>query len=51
MVKLILVRHGKTLCNEKGALSGLTDSVLSERGMLNSPRQFLCIFLVNSLCL
>ena len=38
MVKLILVRHGKTLCNEKGALSGLTDSVLSEVGKLQGEK-------------
>ena len=38
MIKLILVRHGKTTCNEKGALSGLTDSVLSETGKLQSQK-------------
>ena len=38
MIKLILVRHGKTICNEKGALSGLTDSVLSETGKLQSQK-------------
>lgn len=32
MIKLILVRHGITICNEGGALSGLTDSILSEKG-------------------
>lgn len=32
MIKLILVRHGTTICNEGGALSGLTDSLLSEKG-------------------
>ena len=34
MIKLILVRHGTTICNEGGALSGLTDSILSEKGKL-----------------
>ena len=38
MIKLILVRHGKTTCNEKGVLSGLTDSVLSETGKLQSQK-------------
>ena len=38
MIKLILVRHGKTTCNEKGALSGLTDSVLSETGTLQREK-------------
>ena len=32
MIKLILVRHGTTICNEGGVLSGLTDSLLSEKG-------------------
>ena len=32
MKKLILVRHGRTKCNEGGKLSGLTDSILSEVG-------------------
>ena len=32
MIKLILVRHGRTNCNESGVLSGLTDSILSEKG-------------------
>ena len=32
MIKLILVRHGITTCNEDGVLSGLTDSKLSEEG-------------------
>ena len=32
MIKLILVRHGTTICNEGGAFSGLTDSKLSEEG-------------------
>ena len=34
MVKLILVRHAITICNEGGNLSGLTDSILSEEGKL-----------------
>ena len=38
MIKLILVRHGKTVCNEKGALSGLTDSKLSEVGKLQGHK-------------
>ena len=38
MIKLILVRHGKTKRNKKGALSGLTDSVLSETGKLQSQK-------------
>ena len=48
MVKLILVRHGKTLCNEKGALSGLTDSVLSEVGKLQGEKiaNYLLFFLL-----
>lgn len=32
MIKLILVRHGVTVCNEGGALSGFKDSILSEKG-------------------
>lgn len=32
MIKLILVRHGTTICNEEGVLSGFTDSKLSEKG-------------------
>lgn len=32
MIKLILVRHATTTCNEDGNLSGLTDSILSEVG-------------------
>ncbi|MEG0180387.1 MAG: histidine phosphatase family protein [Terrisporobacter sp.] len=32
MIKLILVRHATTVCNEGGNLSGITDSVLSEAG-------------------
>ncbi len=32
MIKLILVRHGTTICNEGGAFSGFTDSILSEKG-------------------
>lgn len=38
MKKLILVRHGRTVCNEKGVLSGLTDSVLSEEGKVQSSK-------------
>lgn len=38
MIKLILVRHGTTICNEGGALSGLTDSILSERGKLQASK-------------
>ena len=38
MIKLILVRHGKTTSNEKGVLSGLTDSALSETGKLQSQK-------------
>lgn len=38
MTKLILVRHGTTICNEKGVLSGLTDSKLSENGKLQANR-------------
>lgn len=38
MIKLILVRHGVTICNESGALSGITDSVLSEKGKLQANR-------------
>lgn len=34
MIKLILVRHAITTCNEGGNLSGLTDSMLSEKGKL-----------------
>ena len=34
MIKLILVRHAVTTCNEGGNLSGLTDSILSEKGEL-----------------
>lgn len=34
MIKLILVRHATTTCNEGGNLSGFTDSVLSEKGKL-----------------
>lgn len=34
MIKLILVRHAITTCNECGNLSGLTDSMLSEKGKL-----------------
>ncbi len=36
MIKLILVRHGTTICNEGGALSGLTDSKLSGKGKLQA---------------
>ena len=36
MIKLILVRHGTTICNEGGALSGLTDSKLSDKGKLQA---------------
>ena len=32
MIRLILVRHAMTTCNEGGNLSGLTDSILSEVG-------------------
>ena len=32
MIKLILVRHATTICNEGGAFSGFTDSILSEKG-------------------
>lgn len=32
MIKLILIRHGVTVCNEGGALSGFKDSILSEKG-------------------
>lgn len=32
MIKFILVRHGMTVCNECGVFSGLTDSILSEKG-------------------
>lgn len=32
MIKLILVRHGTTICNEGGVFSGFTDSILSEKG-------------------
>lgn len=38
MVKLILIRHGTTFCNEGGALSGLTDSILSETGKLQGHK-------------
>lgn len=38
MIKLILVRHGTTICNEGGALSGLTDSILSEKGKLQASK-------------
>ena len=38
MTKLILVRHGTTLCNEGGVLSGLTDSKLSEKGKLQGKK-------------
>lgn len=38
MIKLILVRHGTTICNEGGALSGVTDSILSEKGMLQASK-------------
>ena len=38
MIKLILVRHGTTICNEKGAMSGLTDSILSEKGRLQANK-------------
>ena len=34
MIKLILVRHAITTCNAGGNLSGLTDSMLSEKGKL-----------------
>ena len=36
MTRLILVRHGITICNEGGVLSGLTDSILSEKGKLQA---------------
>ena len=38
MIKLILVRHGTTICNEGGAMSGLTDSILSERGIVQANK-------------
>ncbi|MCC3869137.1 histidine phosphatase family protein [Terrisporobacter mayombei] len=38
MIKLILVRHGITVCNEVGDLSGLTDSILSEKGKLQANK-------------
>lgn len=38
MTKLILVRHGTTICNEAGVLSGLTDSKLSEKGKLQANK-------------
>lgn len=38
MIKLILVRHGTTICNEGGAFSGLTDSILSEKGKEQSSK-------------
>ena len=38
MIKLILVRHGTTICNEEGAMSGLTDSILSEKGRLQANK-------------
>lgn len=38
MTKLILVRHGTTICNEGGVLSGLTDSKLSENGKLQANK-------------
>lgn len=38
MVKLILVRHGMTRCNEGGLLSGVTDSKLSEKGKLQAHK-------------
>lgn len=38
MIKLILVRHGITICNEGGAMSGLTDSMLSEKGIVQADK-------------
>lgn len=38
MIKLILVRHGTTICNEGGAMSGRTDSILSEKGRLQAEK-------------
>lgn len=38
MIKLILVRHGRTICNEGGLLSGVTDSKLSEKGKLQAHK-------------
>ena len=38
MIKLILVRHGITICNEGGAMSGLTDSMLSKRGIVQADK-------------
>ena len=38
MIKLILVRHGITICNEGGAMSGLTDSILSEKGIVQADK-------------
>lgn len=38
MIKLILVRHGTTICNESGAMSGLTDSILSEKGKIQGEK-------------
>ncbi len=38
MIRLILIRHGKTTCNESGLLSGTTDSILSEVGQLQAKK-------------
>lgn len=38
MIKLILVRHGATVCNENGKMSGFTDSILSEKGKLQRDK-------------
>ncbi|WP_455539751.1 histidine phosphatase family protein [Terrisporobacter sp.] len=38
MTKLILVRHGTTICNEDRVLSGFTDSKLSEKGKLQAKK-------------
>lgn len=38
MIRLILVRHGVTVCNENKLMSGFTDSKLSEKGKLQSNK-------------
>lgn len=38
MIRLILVRHGVTVCNENKLMSGLTDSILSEKGKLQANK-------------
>lgn len=38
MIRLILVRHGVTVCNENKLMSGLTDSKLSEKGKLQANK-------------